>query len=149
MLTNPGAHELAVVPGGIIPDQQPRRFALTFQVGAAPVQKLRRDAAHRTAIHEAQRHLIADRSLGWPTLPQHPITRQGFGVGVRFLPALLNETQRGLFGLPAMGSGQGEAAPPDLIEKADRPGGRQLLVRGPGQQSIASVFFSGTAGRDW
>src|SRR5581483_7002905 len=94
MLSNPGAYDLTGMPGGIIPDQQPRRFALTLQLGAAPVQKLRRDVAHRTPIHETQRHLVADGSLGWTSLPEDSIAGQGFGIRISLLPALFYQTKR-------------------------------------------------------
>src|SRR5690348_16143253 len=73
MLTNPGAHKLAVMPGGIIPDEQPRHFALVLQLGAAPVQKLRRDVTHGTPIDKAQGHPVPNGSIGWPSLPEYPV----------------------------------------------------------------------------
>lgn len=53
VLTNPGPYQLAVVPGSIIPDQQPTGLANRLQLGATPLQKLGRDNADRTTIHEA------------------------------------------------------------------------------------------------
>src|SRR6516162_3209443 len=35
VVTNPAPYRLAVMPGSVIPDQQPGRFALTFQFSAA------------------------------------------------------------------------------------------------------------------
>lgn len=40
VFTNPSAYVLTAMLGGVIPDQQPCRFALRLQVGATPVQKL-------------------------------------------------------------------------------------------------------------
>jgi hypothetical protein len=39
-----------------------------LQLRAAPVQKLGGDVAHRTTIHKAQRHVVADGGIGWPSL---------------------------------------------------------------------------------
>lgn len=129
--TYPGTHDLAVMPGGIVPDQQPCVFALPFQLAAAPVEKLGRESTHRTPIDEAQRHLIAHRSLGWPTLPQHTIARQGFGIRIILLPGLFHQTNRIIARLPSMSGRQGKATPPHLIEKTNRPGARLLLLRYP------------------
>src|SRR5579872_679291 len=82
VVANPGAHNLAVMPRGIIPNQQPGAFTLNCQIAAAPVQKLCRDVAHRTAIDKAQRHLVPHWGISWSSLPQHAITRQRLGIGV-------------------------------------------------------------------
>src|SRR5579884_4826 len=142
VFTNPGTNDLAVMPGGVVPDQQPRAFALPFQLGAAPVQKLRCDITHRAPIDEAQRHLIAQGSLGWPALPQHPIARQSFGIGIMLLPGLFHQTDGIIARLPSISGRQGKAAPPHLVEKTNRPGGSLLFLRSPVQQSVASGFFS-------
>lgn len=59
MLSDPGPHLLAVMPGGIIPDQEPASLALLLQSSADPLQKLGGDGADRTPIHKTQRHLMA------------------------------------------------------------------------------------------
>jgi hypothetical protein len=74
VFTNPGAHDLAAMPGGVIPDQQPGAFALGLQGGAAPGQKLCRDVTYRTPIDKAQGHLIPHRGISRTALPQDPIT---------------------------------------------------------------------------
>jgi hypothetical protein len=70
VFTNEGSDDLAVMPGGVVPDQQPRSFPLSLQLGAAPVQKLRREVAHRTPIYETQRHLGANGGICRSSLPQ-------------------------------------------------------------------------------
>src|SRR5512144_87872 len=138
---NPGAHDLAGMPRGIIPDQQPGSFSLGLQVGAAPGQKLRRDVAHGTAIDKPQRHLVPHGGISWSSLPQHPITGQRFGVGIGLLPPLLDKANWLLLVLPGRRLRQSEATPPDLVEEANRPDERLLLLRDPAQQAVASGFF--------
>lgn len=143
VLANPGPNDLAFVPGGIVPDQQPRGFALPFQFRATPGQKLGGDLAHRASIDKAQAHLIADGSLGCSSLPQHSITGQRFRIGIGLLPRLFHQANGVIAHLPGMGVWQSKATPPHLVEKANRPGGGLLLLRGPTQQSVASRFFLG------
>src|SRR5205823_3964858 len=59
MLANPGANGLTLVPGGVIPDQEPVRLALLEQTLAAPVQELRGDRAYRSSADKTQPHLLA------------------------------------------------------------------------------------------
>ena len=146
MFTNPGAHDLTAMPGGIIPDQQPRSFALGLQVGAAAGQKLRGDVTHRASIDKPQGHLISNGGVSRTSLPQDPITGQGFRIGVGLLPPLLDKANWFLLVLPGRRFGQRKATPPDLVEEANRPVDRLLLLRGPAQQSVASRFFSWYSG---
>lgn len=88
MCSDPGAHDLTVVAGSIVPDQQPCRFALCLPLLTAPVQELCGDVTHPTPGDEAQRHLIADGFITWTLLPQHPITGQRFGIRISFLPGV-------------------------------------------------------------
>jgi hypothetical protein len=138
MLSDPGLHDLAVMPGGIVPDQQKACLALCLQLGADPLQKLRGDGTHRTAIHETQRHLAADRVSGRTLLPKDPITGERFWIRIILLPDLFHQVDWIVFALPGRKRGQGKSAPPDLIQKSDRPAG--LLAR-PGNQPISCVFF--------
>jgi hypothetical protein len=80
----PGAHDLAHMPGSIVPHEQPGRFSLGLQLVTSPLQKLRGDSADWASCHKTQRHLIADRLLCRPALPQNAITGQCFGIGVIF-----------------------------------------------------------------
>ena len=59
MLANPGAHDQALMPGGIVPDQQPSGLALDLQLSTTPVQKLGGNVTDRTPSDEAQPHLIS------------------------------------------------------------------------------------------
>src|SRR5579884_914897 len=82
MFPNPGAYDLTIVPGGIVPDQQPCPFALGLQLATAPVQKLGRDVTDGTPIDKAQGHLVAKRGLSRSSLPQDAITGQRFDIGI-------------------------------------------------------------------
>ena len=71
VFSDPGSHDLADMPGSIVPDEQPGSFALSRQPFAAPVEKLGGDVAHRTPRDKAQPHLGAIRVLRGSLLPQH------------------------------------------------------------------------------
>src|SRR6266852_3715953 len=136
---DPGAHELAHMPGGVVPNEQPGCFSLGLHLLTSPLQELCRYIADGASCDKAQRHLIADRLLCWPALPQNAIASQRFGVGVSLLPALLHQMNRVVFVLPGLHARQGKATPPYLVEIANGPG---RLLAGPGDQPVASVFFS-------
>src|SRR5260370_13705432 len=139
VFTYPTADELAHMPGGIVPNEQPSRFPPGLQLLTPALQKLRGDVTHGTPCHKTQRHLIADRLLCWTALPQNAIARQGFGIGVSLLPGVLHQTHRMVFVLPGVHARQGEATPPHLVEIANGP---VRLRTSPGDQAVASVFFS-------
>lgn len=139
VLTNPGSYQLAVMPGSVIPDQQPAGLARRLQSGADPLQELRGDGAHWTAIHKTQRHLAAERISGRTLLPQHSIAGKGFWIRIILLPDLFHQAVRLVFALPGIERGQSKPAPPHLIQKADRPA---WLLTTPGDQPIACVFFT-------
>src|SRR5258708_7877607 len=79
VLTNPGAHQLAVVPGSIVPDQQPGGFALCLESCATPLQKLGGDITDRAACYKAKRHLFANWIVGRSLLPEHSIAGESLG----------------------------------------------------------------------
>jgi hypothetical protein len=112
VLANPGTYHLAHMEGGIIPDQQPSRLPLGLQSRAAPLQKLGGDLTHGTTRDKAKRHLTAYRLINRSLLPQHPITREGFGVRIVFVPGLFYKADRMLAVLPGVQAGQRKAAPP-------------------------------------
>ncbi len=117
MLSDPGPHLLAVMPGGIIPDQEPASLALLLQSSADPLQKLGSDGADRTPIHKTQRHLMAHRSSDRTVLPKHPIAGKGFWIRIILLPGLFHQVNRFVFALPDIERGQSEAAPPHPSKK--------------------------------
>lgn len=125
----PSAHRLALVPRGIIPDQEPMGLPLLAQPFTAPVQELDGDGTHGSSRDKTQPHLGAVGSFGRALLPQDPVAGQGLGIGVVFAPSLLDQPYRLIRALPGMGRREGKATPPDFIQKADGPGG---LPTGPG-----------------
>ena len=127
VLSNPGPHDLADVPGGIVPDQQPRALTLRLQALAAPVEKLRSDVAHWSARDKAQPHLLTFWIVPRVLLPQHAIAGQRFGVRIAFFPGLLDQTDWLLLALPGMHMWKRKPAPPDFILKTDGPA--RLLAR--------------------
>src|SRR6266849_8522745 len=136
---DPCAHELAHMPGGVVPNEQPGCFSLGLHLLTSPLQELCRHIADGASCDKAQRHLIADRLLCWPALPQNAIASQRFGIGVSLLPGLLHQTHRLVCVLPGVHARQSKATPPHLVEIANGPG---RLLAGPGDQPVASVFFS-------
>src|SRR6266568_1323067 len=139
VLTNPGAYLLADMPGGVIPDQQPGGLALGLQPCATPLQKWDGQRTHRTTRDEAKRHLAPNGIALGSLLPQDPITGQGFGIRIAFLPHLFHQAHWVLLLLPGMHARQSKATPPDLVEEANRP---VWLLTTPGNQAVACVFFS-------
>src|SRR5258707_10095 len=138
VLAHPAANGLTLVPGGIIPDQEPVGLALLEQAFTTPLQELGGESADRSPGHEAQPRLRAVRLVGISLLPQHPITGQRFGISIPFLPGVFSQTNRLVLALPGVQTRQRKAAPPHFIAKADRPTG---LLAGPGNQAVARVFF--------
>jgi hypothetical protein len=73
-------------------------------------------------IHQNVRlTVISHRRSGTAFLPHHPLTSQGLGVRVIFLPGLFDQTNWVIPILPGVQGGQSKSGPPDLIEKANRP----------------------------
>src|SRR5260370_4866197 len=136
---DPSAHELAHMPGGVVPNEQPRPFPLSLHLVTPPLQKLRGELADGAPRDKPQRHPIANRLICWPALPQHAIARQRFGVGVSLVPGLLHQMHGMVFVLPGVQARQRKATPPHLVEIANGP---VRLRTGPGDQAVACVFFS-------
>ena len=139
VLANTVANGLTLVPGGIIPDQEPVVLALLEQALAAPVQELYRDRADGASSDEAQPHLVSLRLLWDYLVPQDPIAGQRLGIGIPFLPGLLHQAHGMALILPGVQARQGKATPPHLVEEASGP---VRLATGPSNQAVASVFFS-------
>src|SRR5947209_361827 len=138
VLTYPGAHGLTLMPGGIIPDQEPVRLPFCEQAFTTPLQELGGDGAHRASGHEAQPGPRTVRLIRSPLLPEDAITGQRFGIGIVLAPGLLHQPYRLVLALPGVHLRQGKATPPDFVAKADRPCG---LLAGPSNQAIPRVFF--------
>ena len=130
--------QLAVVPGSIIPDQQPTGFADRLQSGATPLQKLDRDDADRTTIHETERHLFAGGIGCRPLLPKHSITGNGFGI--RIIRARPVRPGARADQHPGLGRQmwKRDPAPPPLVQKSDGP---VWLRARPAIKRSRAVFF--------
>ena len=139
VLSDPGPHQFAVMPGSIIPDQQPRGLALLLQPATDPFQKLGGDGADRATGDEAKRGHLPNGIISLALLPEDPITGKGFGVRIILLPGLFDQVGWLILALPGTQRRQGKATPPHLIQKADGP--TRLSAR-PSNQPIAGVFFS-------
>jgi hypothetical protein len=138
VLSDPGAHHFRDMPGSIIPDQKPVVFALLLQALTTPIEKLGGDGGNRATRDKAQPHLIPHGLIRKTLLPQHSITGQGFGVRIMLFPALFDEAHWMLKVLPGVHVGQGEARPPDLVEKAKRPIRPGMSIS---DQTITGRFF--------
>src|SRR5215208_485219 len=133
---NPTTHELALVPGGIVPDKKHSLLAHSFKPLAAPRKKLRGYGAHRTTVHEPQ-----------PSMPhrwqEQSIAGEGFRVGI-VLSRLLLENSHRLSRLdPRMQTRLLEAAPPGLILETHHP---LRMVLGQAYQPLESPFFLAYSG---
>lgn len=102
VLPNPGANLFTVMPGSIIPDQEPDGFALLSQLLAAPIEKLGGDVTHGASGNKTQRHLFAHRMRSRSLLPEHSIAGERFGIRITFLPGLLDQAQWIILILPGV-----------------------------------------------
>src|SRR6266567_1131700 len=73
VLANPAANGLTLMPGGVIPDQEPVGLALFEQAFTAPLQELGRDGAHWSTRNAPQPGLRAVRLVGISLLPKNAI----------------------------------------------------------------------------
>src|SRR5215213_4632914 len=119
-------------PTRVVPDQKQNLLADPFKLLGTPSEKLPGYRAYGPTIHESQPRLIEV----WQV---EPVTRDGFRIGIVLGDRLLDEAQRlALLGEATQG-GQGQPAPPALVQEAHRPG--LGVVLGHLHQSIAPSFF--------
>ena len=146
VLAYPGTNGLTLVPGGVIPDQEPVVLATLEQTLTAPLQELRRDCAPRGCGHEEQPGLRTIGLIGSPLLQEQTVARQHLGIRVVLSPELLHQPYGLVKALPGVNLGRRKAAPPDFIAKANCPA---WLLAGPGNQATPFVFFAGTTDQGW
>src|SRR5215510_15901464 len=72
---DPATHFPALVPGGIVPDQDQHPFAFFSQLPNYPFQEVGRDLAYGPSIYEAQHQLVGVAS-------EQPVTAQRLRVRV-------------------------------------------------------------------
>src|SRR5579864_5877794 len=136
--TDPGAHLLAAVPGGIVPDQEQGRRAAGVQFRAAPVKELGRQRTDGAAVDAAQPRLLLPLAGVGPCAHDDAVAGQGFGIGVVFRDRLFDQAHGLVLVGPGMAGGLGQAAPPTLILETQRPGG---MSSGQAHQTVALAFF--------
>ena len=136
--TNPGAHHLADMPGGVVPNQGQDLDPLARQRLATPLQKVDRDRTHRPTIHEAQQHALLSGRMAWAT-DQNPVTRQSLRVPVCFVRFQFLQSQRRVGLGPGAQPGLRHPAPPHFVFEAQRPVGMGL---GQPKSAGHARFFS-------
>ncbi len=134
----PSTHRVADMPRGIIPNQQQDPLAVRFEFGTTPFEKLRRDAADRTALDKAQPNLIRQAGRVGRRRDQQAVAGRRLGIGILFRDRLFHQ----MSGLTRFGPGvlgrQLEAAPPSLVLKPQGPVG---VIGGETDRAVASAFF--------
>ncbi len=140
---DPGAHLLAAVPGGVVPDQEQGCLADLGEFFATPGQVLRRDEAHQAVLDKAQPDLWRQRGGGGRTSEQQAIAGQRLGVWISLRRRLFNQPPLRMLVRPGAQGRLCHAAPPHFVLET------QCIVRvlcDEGHQSIAGVFFRPYAG---
>jgi hypothetical protein len=142
----PGAHELALMPGGIVLDQQDGALAAPLRLGDAPREEVNGHGADGTASDEAQPQLCGALPRGLPPPGQEALAGHGLGGGVVARERLVEQTQGVVLILPGAQGGMGQATPPDLVRAAQQPGGEAQQPGGvelrPPDQTLAPRFFA-------
>src|SRR5215217_2331995 len=111
---NPTTHELALVPGGIVPDKKQSLLAKSFEPLAAPTEKLRGYGAHWTTVHEPKPGLLKLRHI-------EPVARESLRIGIVLYGLLLENSHRLSRLDPRMQRRSLKAAPPGLVLVAQNP----------------------------
>lgn len=128
---NPVLDLMTEMPGGVIPDQKQRPFALRRKGAQQPGPKGTGDAAERTALHKAYLHLVQRRDV-------KSVTGDCLAVRIVFRDVLLDLLQRSLVA-PGVHRRLPFAAPPSLIFKAQHD--VAVGVRQP-DQAVALFFLT-------
>lgn len=131
----PVSNMLTLVPRGVIPNQEQGSDALNCQPLATPGQKGARQGAHWPVGHKAQEHLVCSLAC---LAHQHAITGQRFRARVVLGALQLLQSKLAMVVSPVVLLGLGEPAPPNLVGKAKRPGGKGGRQA---DQAVASLFF--------
>ena len=132
---DPSANHLTLVPGGVVPDQHQSRDFASGEVLTTRTQEVDGDGADRTAIHEAQQHLVGVQG----TLAQEQsVTGQSFGIGVLLAAFQFLKVGHGICVFPAVLIGLGQPTPPHFIAETQRP---CRMGQDQADQSVPTVFF--------
>src|SRR3954467_13833505 len=134
---DPAPHLATYVPACVVPDEEQKLLADSFELLSAPSEKPGRYPAHGPTIHVPQPRLFKLRQV-------EAVAGDGLGLGIVFGDRLLEQTQRlSLFG-PATQGGQSQPTPPALVLKTHCPLG---VGRSHLHQSVAPSFFFRTKDR--
>ncbi len=140
---HPGADDLGVVPGGVIPHQQDSALPARLRLGRAPRQEVDRHRADRAPIDEAQPEFLAPLLRRVPGAGQEAVTGQGLGVGIVTRDRLFDQMQRPVVVLPGVQGGVGQPTPPNLVREAEQP---VRVLLGQPDQAVAPSFLRAYSG---
>src|SRR6266536_1102921 len=143
VVADPVAHQVADVPGRIVPDQEEGLHPVRLELAAAPVQVVDRDGADGLPIDEAQPQLVTGRLVGRVSAQQQAIASQRLGVRVVLRDRLFDQPQPLVLLSPGPEAGPSQTTPPDLILEAQGPG---RMARGQANQAVARTFFRAYSG---
>src|SRR4051812_34568780 len=143
VVTDPGADQMADVPGGVVPDQEQGLLAVRAELAAAPVQVVDGHGADGPAIDEPEPHPVGGVLLGRVGAQQQAVAGQRLGVRVVLRDRLLDQPHVAILLDPGVEPGSSQAAPPDLVLEAQGPG---RMTCGQADQAIARTFFRAYSG---
>lgn len=135
VLLDPTPHFLALVPTGIVPDQNQHPFAFFSQLPNYPFKEVGRHLAHGATFYKSQQQFIC-------VAPQQPVAAQGQRVRVCFVLFKLKEPQRFRIS-PGVKLRRMKPAPPRLIFIAQHP---IAVGRGELFQPFKLLFFNAYCG---
>ena len=143
----PGAHDLAVVPGGVVPDQQHGALALGLGLLGTPGQKVDGHGTDRTAIDKAQPHLLAAlRRVASSSAPGGHSRPAPWGRDHRARPS----ARSGAAGGRRPARRAGSDGPADSTRpRPQSPAASQGAAGPAGSAGRAALFFARTPGRGW
>src|SRR5918995_692051 len=143
VLTDPGPHLLADMPGGVVPDQEQGPLADGSQLATAPLQELAGHVADRAPVHKPQPARLVPGAARLSPAGQEPIAGQCLRIRVIGRDRLFDQVQ-GLIGLgPTLEGRARQATPPHLVLEPQGPvrvGGCQA------DQAVARAFFRAYSG---
>src|SRR5215208_336496 len=134
--SDPVFNELALVPGGVVPDQKQSLLAKSFEPLTAPLKELRGYGADRATTEKAQPGASQLRYI-------ESVTREGLRLWVVLLRLLLEEAHRLSCLGPRMQARLLKAAPPSLILETHHP---LRMALGEMYQPLESPFFLSYSG---
>ena len=107
----PRAHDLAVMPRRVVPDQQQRAFALGLGLLGAPGQEIDGHRADGAPIHKAQPHRLTAVLRVCPATRQEAVAGQRLGIRIIARDRLFDQADRVGVVLPGVQGGQASRLP--------------------------------------